>query len=51
MECLEIDIGKNMNPMGNKTLIAFIEFMSMPQKDPYNTHQIIAFMKFFFKFK
>lgn len=25
--------------------------MSMPQKDPYNTQQVIAFMKFLFEFK
>lgn len=34
MECLEKDIGKNMKPKGNKTLIVFIDDMSMPQKDP-----------------
>jgi hypothetical protein len=51
MECLEKDIGKNMKPKGNKNLIVFIDDMSMPQKDPYNTQQVIAFLKFLFEFK
>lgn len=51
MECLEKDIGKNMKPKGNKNLIVFIDDMSMPTKDPYNTQQVIAFLKFLFEFK
>jgi dynein heavy chain len=51
MECLEKDIGKNMKPKQNKVLVCYIDDMSMPQKDPYNTQQVIAFMKFLFEFK
>jgi hypothetical protein len=51
MECMEKDIGKNMKPKQNKQLICFIDDMSMPQKDAYNTQQVIAFMKFLFEFK
>lgn len=34
MDSLEKDIGKSMKPKGGKTLVVFIDDMSMPEKDP-----------------
>jgi len=33
LECLEKDIGKSIKPKGNKTLVCYIDDMSMPKKD------------------
>jgi len=33
MDSLEKDIGKSMKPKGGKTLVVFIDDMSMPEKD------------------
>lgn len=51
MEYLEKDIGKAMKPKQGKSLCVFIDDMSMPKKDPYNTQQVIALLKFLFEFK
>jgi len=40
-----------MKPKQNKTLVIYIDDMSMPKKDDYNTQQVIAFMKFLFESK
>jgi hypothetical protein len=46
-EGLEKDSGKNYKPKGNKIMACWIDNMSMPKKDPYNTQQVVAQMKFF----
>jgi len=51
MEYLEKDIGKAMKPKQGKSLCVFVDDMSMPKKDPYNTQQVIALLKFLFEFK
>jgi dynein heavy chain len=47
VENLEKDSGLQYKPKSNKILACWIDDMSMPKKDPYNTQQVIAFMKFF----